>query len=438
MKINKLLKLSFQNLRRNKRKNSILFVPLTIILVLLFITSIIQYSVDKYLDKLGQSLELRKISGIEYLPSRYDEIKKEIEQIDHVEWVYNQEVTLVYTSFLCEEFINGEANGSIRFYPITNKVYPELLAGRPIYEGEEYVALIPSKIYASSYFRDIQNLIRDDEYLNGLDFLGQELTFKDDDENLEYTFTVVGVYDSDKNNNYKDIYIPEETVRKINQNVSYKPEDYSLTVVVDNLKNIKYVEQQMTEKNLMNKSAIVQQLDQYVDSSTEKGNISDATSINSDTQEVIRYVTLGLLIMVSIILIIMLLVTNYNKSYLSTTEIGLKKIEGYTNKDIQKIAIIENILLCFISVIIALIITFIIVQLFNVIVTMYIAKDSVGITTNRVKEQLYYIQKIDKKISPIHIIVITCAIIIIESINTFLINRRILSKNIANILKGNV
>ena len=67
MKINRILKLSFQNLRRNKRKNSILFVPLTIILVLLFITSIIQFSVDKYLDKLGQSLELRKISGIEYL-----------------------------------------------------------------------------------------------------------------------------------------------------------------------------------------------------------------------------------------------------------------------------------------------------------------------------------------------------------------------------------
>ena len=438
MKINRILKLSFQNLRRNKRKNSILFVPLTIILVLLFITSIIQFSVDKYLDKLGQSLELRKISGIEYLPSRYEKIKEQIEQIEHVDWVYNQEVGMVYTSFKCDKFINGEAEGTVRLYPITNKVYPELFTGRPINEGEEYVALIPSKIYASSHSRDIQKPIRDDEYLNGVDFLGQELTFKDDDENLEYTFTVVGVYDSDKNNNYEDIYIPEETVRKINQNVSFKPEDFNLTVVVDNLKNIKYVEQQMTENNLMNKSAIVQQLSKYVDSSTVKSNIAGVTSINVDTQEVIRYITLVLLIMVAVILIIMLLVTNFNKSYLSTTEIGLKKIEGYTNKDIQKIAIIENILLCFISVIIALIITFIIVQLFNVIVNMYIAKDSVGITTNRVKEQLYYIQKIDKKISPIHIIVITCAIIIIESINTFLINRRILSKNIANILKGNV
>ena len=372
------------------------------------------------------------------MPSRYDAIKEEIEQIDHVEWVYNQEVTLVYTSFICDEFINGEANGRVRLYPITNKVYPELFAGRTIYEGEENVALIPSKIYASSYFRDIQSLIKDDEYLNGLDFLGQELTFRDDDENLEYTFTVVGVYDSDKNNNYENIYIPEETVRKINEHVSYKPEDFSFTVVVDNLKNIKYVEQQMTEKKLMNKSAIVEQFSQYMGSSTVKSNIAGVTSINVDTQEVIRYVTLGLLIMVSIILIIMLLITNFNKSYLSTTEIGLKKIEGYTNRDIQKIAIIENILLCFISVIIALIITFLIVQLFNVIVNIYIDKDSVGITENRIKEQLYYIQKIDKQISPLHIIVITCAVVVIESINTFLTNRRILSKDIVNIIRGNV
>ncbi len=434
MKINKIVKLSFQNLRRNKRKNSILFVPLIIILVLLFITSIVQYSVDKHLDDLGRSLQSRTIYGINYLPSRYDKMKEEIEQIDHVEYVYNQEESMVYTFFTCEKFENGEIKGTVNLYPTNDKVYPELIAGRLTNQGDKYVALIPSRICVDSNLKNI----RDDEYLNGLDFLGQELTFKDDDENLEYTFTVVGIYDSDKNNNYKDVYIPEETVKEINQNVSYKPEGFSLSVVVDNLKNINYVEEQMTEKNLINKSEIEQQLSQYANPSAEERKIANVTSIDVDTQEIIRYITLGLLIMVAVILIIMLLVTNFNKSYLSTTEIGLKKIEGYTNKDIQKIAIIENILICLISVIIALIITFLIVQLFNVIVNAYIAKDSVGITENKIKEQLYYIQKIEKQISPIHIIVITCAVIIIESINTFLINKRILSKNIANILKGNV
>lgn len=66
MKINKILKISFQNIKRNKKKNSILFIPLTFLLILLFITSTIQYSIYAYLDKLNQSLQLRTISQIEY------------------------------------------------------------------------------------------------------------------------------------------------------------------------------------------------------------------------------------------------------------------------------------------------------------------------------------------------------------------------------------
>lgn len=435
MKINKIFKISFQNIKRNTKRNSILFIPLIFLLILLFITSTIQYSISSYLNNLNQSLQLRTISGIEYPARRYEEIKTQIDQIEHVEWVYNQEVERVFSTFTCKEFIYGKADGYINIiYPITTQVYPELLAGRTINESEKYVALIPSKIYASSEYRKVQDLVRDDEYLNGVDFLGQEITLKNDEENLEYTFTVVGVYDSDKNNENEYIYIPEETVREINQHVSYKPEYFRLTVIVDDFKNIEYVEQQITEKNLMYNSQIVQMASQYMDSNTIKGNITDVTSINKDSLRVIELLIKTLLIMIIITLLIIILVTNFNKSYLYTTEIGLKKIEGYTNKDIHKISIIENILLCIISVIIALIITLLIIQLFNVIVNSYIAKDSTGITENQIKEQLYHIQKIDKKLSPLFIVLITFSVIIIESLNTFLINKRILSKSIINIL----
>ena len=435
MKINKILKISFQNIKRKKKKNSILFIPLTFFLILLFITSTIQYSIYAYLDKLSQSLQLRTISGIEYPEKKYEEIKEQIEQIEHVEWVYNQEVERVFSIHTCQEFIYGRADGYSTIYPITPKVYPELLAGRPINEGEKYVALIPSKIYASSEFLKVQDPVRDDEYLNGVDFLGQEITFKSDEDNLKYTFTVVGVYDSDKSNENKKIYIPEETVREINQHGSYKPEYFRLTVIVDDFKNIEYVEKQMKEKNLMSyQSPIVQIASQYMGSDIVSGNITDATSINKYSLDAIEILINSLLIMIAIMLFIIILVTNFNKSYLSTTEIGLKKIEGYTNKDIHKISIIENILLCIISAIIALIITLLVIQLFNLIVNSYIAKYSIGITESRIKEQLYYIQKIDKKISPLLILIITFSVIIIESLNTFLINRRILSKNIINIL----
>lgn len=436
MKINKILKISFQNIKRNKKKNSILFIPLTFLLILLFITSTIQYSIYAYLDKLSQSLQLRTISQIEYPEKKYEEIKEQIEQIEHVEWVYNQEVERVFSIHTCQEFIYGRADGYSTIYPITPKVYPELLAGRPINEGEKYVALIPSKIYASSEFLKVQDPVRDDEYLNGVDFLGQDITFKSDEDNLEYTFTVVGVYDSDKNNENKKIYIPEETVREINQLDSYKPEYFRLTVIVDDFKNIEYVEQQMREKNLMSyQSPIVQIASQYMDGDAVSESIIATTSINGYSLEAIEILINSLLIMIAIMLFIIILVTNFNKSYLSTTEIGLKKIEGYTNKDVHKISIVENIMLCIISAIIALIITLLVIQLFNLIVNSYIAKYSIGITETRIKEQLYYIQKIDKKISPLLILIITFSVIMIESLNTFLINRRILSKNIINILR---
>ena len=379
-------------------------------------------------------MQLRTISGIEYPEKKYEEIKEQIEKIEHVEWVYNQEVERAFSIFTCQEFIYGKADGYSTIYPTTPKVYPELLAGRPINEGEKYVALIPSKIYASSEFRKVQDPVRDDEYLNGVDFLGQNITFKSDEDNLEYTFTVVGVYDSDKNNEYKIIYIPEETVREINQHVSYKPEYFRLTIIVDDFKNIEYVKQQMKEKNLTHQSQIVQIASQYMGSDTVSGNITDATSINMYSLEAIEILINSLLIMIAIIFFIIILVTNFNKSYLSTTEIGLKKIEGYTNKDIHKISIIENIMLCIISAIIALIITLLVIQLFNLIVNSYIAKYSIGITESQIKEQLYYIQKMDKKISPLLVLLITFSVIMIESINTFFINRRILSKNIINIL----
>ncbi len=91
-----------------------------------------------------------------------------------------------------------------------------------------------------------------------------------------------------------------------------------------------------------------------------------------------------------------LIITNNNKTYISNVDIGLMKIEGYTNKDIQKITIIENILVCVISIIIALVATALIVMLFNVIVNNFIAKDTIGLMANKIREQLYNIQKLRK------------------------------------------
>ena len=77
-------------------------------------------------------------------------------------------------------------------------------------------------------------------------------------------------------------------------------------------------------------------------------------------------------------------------------------------------------------------------MLFNVIVDNFIAKDTIGLMANKIREQLYNIQKVKKSINPLYLFEISAITIILESINTYLLNRRMLSKNINKILRGDL
>lgn len=441
MKINDIIKISIKSLRRNRKKNKLLYIPLIIMLVILFLVNIIQYSTNNYINKIGKGIELRRISGIEYIPSKYEETKNEIEKIKHVEWVYNQEEERVFSVLYCKQFIAETQGVLIWLYPATENVLPDLVSGRGIQENDEYVAIIPNKIYVSSESMTITDQIRDgEEYLNGNDFLGKEITIENDDKGIVKKFKVVGVYDNQSNNQSDVVYIPAKTVKEINQELEYDPGYYRLNVVVDDISNIEYVEQEMRDKNLLKRDRISTKLNEngYRDTDTLSGNIASVTSITKESQKAIKNIITGFLIVATIVFMIILIITNSNKTYISNVDIGLMKIEGYTNKDIQKITIIENILVCIISIIIALVATALIVMLFNVIVNNFIAKDTIGLTANKIREQLYNIQKVKKSINPLYVFEILAITIILESVNTYLLNRRMLSKNINKILRGDL
>lgn len=441
MKINDIIKISIKSLRRNRKKNKLLYIPLIIMLVILFLVNIIQYSTNNYINKIGKGIELRRISGIEYIPSKYEETKNEIEKIKHVEWVYNQEEERVFSVLYCKQFSAETQGVLIWLYPATENVLPDLVSGRGIQENDEYVAIIPNKIYVSSEPMTITDQIRDgEEYLNGNDFLGKEITIENDDKGIVKKFKVVGVYDNQSNNQSDVVYIPAKTVKEINQELEYDPGYYRLNVVVDDISNIEYVEQEMRDKNLLKRDRISTKLNEngYRDTDTLSGNIASVTSITKESQKAIKNIITGFLIVATIVFMIILIITNSNKTYISNVDIGLMKIEGYTNKDIQKITIIENILVCIISIIIALVATALIVMLFNVIVNNFIAKDTIGLTANKIREQLYNIQKVKKSINPLYVFEILAITIILESVNTYLLNRRMLSKNINKILRGDL
>ena len=441
MKINDIIKISIKSLRRNRKKNKLLYIPLIIMLVILFLVNIIQYSTSNYINKIGKGIELRRISGIEYIPSKYEETKNEIEKIKHVEWVYNQEEERVFSVLYCKQFSAETQGVFIWLYPATENVLPDLVSGRGIQENDEYVAIIPNKIYVNSESMTITDQIREgEEYLNGNDFLGKEITIENDDKGIAKKFKVVGVYDNQSNNQSDVVYIPAKTVKEINQELEYDPGSYRLNVVVDDIRNIEYVEQEMRDKNLLKRDRISTKLNEngYRDTDTLSGNIASVTSITKESQKAIKNIITGFLIVATIVFMMILIITNNNKTYISNVDIGLMKIEGYTNKDIQKITIIENILVCTISIIIALVATALIVMLFNVIVNNFISKDTIGLTANKIREQLYNIQKVKKSISPLYVFEISAITIILESVNTYLLNKRMLSKNINKILRGDL
>ena len=441
MKINDIIKISIKSLRRNRKKNKLLYIPLIIMLVILFLVNIIQYSTSNYINKIGKGIELRRISGIEYIPSKYEETKNEIEKIKHVEWVYNQEEERVFSVLYCKQFSAETQGVFIWLYPATENVLPDLVSGRGIQENDEYVAIIPNKIYVNSESMTITDQIREgEEYLNGNDFLGKEITIENDDKGIAKKFKVVGVYDNQSNNQSDVVYIPAKTVKEINQELEYDPGYYRLNVVVDDISNIEYVEQEMRDKNLLKRDRISTKLNEngYRDTDTLSGNIASVTSITKESQKAIKNIITGFLIVATIVFMIILIITNSNKTYISNVDIGLMKIEGYTKKDIQKITIIENILVCIISIIIALVATALIVMLFNVIVNNFISKDTIGLTANKIREQLYNIQKVKKSISPLYVFEISAITIILESVNTYLLNKRMLSKNINKILRGDL
>ena len=142
-----------------------------------------------------------------------------------------------------------------------------------------------------------------------------------------------------------------------------------------------------------------------------------------------------LIILSILILFIMILITNINKSYISSTELGILKIIGYKNKDIQKITILENVFICILSILIGLVIFKILQYLGNLFINWIIQIDTPGITFNKIQEQLLYISKIPQKVDIKSLTFFSIIVILFEIVNTYFINKKFLSKKITNLLR---
>lgn len=446
MKINKIFKISIHRVKQNKKRNLIIAIPIILITILLLTINIIQYSMENYIKSLENNLTMRTISSIRYSVFEYEEKVEKIENIEHVDMVIGEYEENIYGYKYCEQLKTKDADGYVKINPINTKTCPDITKGRKLQEDDKYVLIIPSKIYADSEgtptgFRDIyiekRNL--NIEYINGEDLVGKKLTISFEASNgntLEKQFEIIGTYDSNLYNDMSTLYTPKEIIKEINLelNPDLLPE-LEISVVVDKIENVEFVKNELISKGLYEKSAILQEA-QKGDSSETEVNISRVTNINVETINIMKKLIIFLLFASILIFLSFLITTNINKTYLSSTEIGVLKAEGYTNKDIQKMTIIENIIVCIISIIVSFIVFILIINISNIIMDYIIEKDTIGLTMNEIREQLFYIRQIPKKINPLFVLGISVVIIIIEVINTIFINKKILRKNIRELLKS--
>ena len=446
MKINKIFKISIHRVKQNKKRNLIIAIPIILITILLLTINIIQYSMENYIKSLENNLTMRTISSIRYSVFEYEEIIEKIENIEHVDMVIGAYEENIYGYKYCEQLKTKDADGYVKINPINTKTCPDITNGRKLQEDDKYVLIIPSKIYADSEgtptgFRDIyiekRNL--NIEYINGEDLVGKKITISFEASNgntLEKQFEIIGTYDSNLYNDMSTLYAPKEIIKEINLelNPDLLPE-LEISVVVDKIENVELVKNELISQGLYEKSAILQEA-QKGDTSETEANISRVTNINVETINIMKKLIIFLLFASILIFLSFLITTNINKTYLSSTEIGVLKAEGYTNKDIQKMTIIENIIVCIISIMVSFIVFILIINISNIIMDYIIKKDTIGLTMNEIREQLFYIRQIPKKINPLFVLGISVVIIIIEVINTIFINKKILRKNIRELLKS--
>lgn len=446
MKINKIFKISIHRVKQNKKRNLIIAIPIILSTILLLTINIIQYSMENYIKSLENNLTMRTISSIRYSVFEYEEKVEKIENIEHVDMVIGEYEENIYGYKYCEQLKTKDADGYVKINPINTKTCPDITKGRKLQEDDKYVLIIPSKIYADSEgtptgFRDIyiekRNL--NIEYINGEDLIGKKLIISFEASNgntLEKQFEIIGTYDSNLYNDMSTLYTPKEIIKEINLelNPDLLPE-LEISVVVDKIENVELVKNELISKGLYEKSAILQEA-QKGDSSETEVNISRVTNINVETINIMKKLIIFLLLASILIFLSFLITTNINKAYLSSTEIGVLKAEGYTNKDIQKMTIIENIIVCIISIMVSFIVFILIINISNIIMDYIIKKDTIGLTMNEIREQLFYIRQIPKKINPLFVLGISVVIIIIEVINTIFINKKILRKNIRELLKS--
>lgn len=383
MKLNDLIKISFQNACRSKSSFLIMALMIIVSISCLFSFSY-KHSFTKYWNQyINKSPEFR-IMNVYYgnlldprITNRDPSLKYE-EKMSLIEETTEKVLNILSqnehilgastqyrTFFTVPDLQTEETNGTIEVLgiPLVNNI--PLIAGENLdqYSANEKVLICPNKLYLSSRYGNFDSTKEKDIST----YVSQTIDLKVLDKYPD-KYKIIGLYDTLATYSLGQIcYTSYENIEEM-QEIIYendpeaketyteymKTPDYmgpNIYIMIDDMKNLKEVDDFLHQQNMFEDGAIV--------------------GINTETvdqvMKVCNIITFCLFIVTGIIVSITLFQNIVKRS----REIYLYRVLGYQNKDIFKMFFLENSILSLISLVFSILITQIGLKIYQSNVLLY-------------------------------------------------------------------
>lgn len=339
MKLKYIFHLAFISLLRRKVRAIINILLLTIALTMLISTLSLSSSMSNFMSyNFNNNVGCRTLF-VNYDPDKYTEayVIEAVSRYKHIvsaapQGDIGQMLILPDLANQVQLKDFGSNDGKITLRGGNKYAVPNIIAGRNFKDGETNAAIIPEKFLPDSRIELIKDIDKQ-RYLDGKSFLGKKLTGKTE-TGADYTFTVIGIYDSLQSMDKEDIcYIPYHDINEIYTSVKTSNTNYgSIIAVIDNYKNVQSVMNQLY-----------------------KDRMDPSVKVNFNTAlPIFINVTGGLLsAIILIVALVNISLTTINSVKDRTKEIGLLKSIGYNNKTVLIMLNAETITLGIIGFIIS-------------------------------------------------------------------------------------
>lgn len=372
MKFKYIVNIACNNFTREKKKNIINIILMVISLTIFISTTSLSASMKNYFQRSFQNnVECRTLFV------NFDSEIYTSEQIINKLYKYKNISAAIPQSSIrnfgvSEELIGvfklpklGGNDGTIKVNGGNYNATPDVMAGRKFEDGESNVAIIPNKFIPDSRL-SFSEPISNNKGIEGKDLLGKEIQCKFEDD-IIYTFTVVGVYDFEIVDQARNtIYIPYSDMDNITSD-KYKLTSETkepVVAVVDEYNNVEKVINEL-----------------YADG------MSSYTMISFD-QLIPTFVDIVGLVISIIVFIVAIITISTNTMKVvrdREPEIGMLKAIGYKNSLILKILNIETLLVGVLGFIISIILSGGILYFINNMLLSEVPTSSINISLDIIK-----------------------------------------------------